>query len=140
MPYWIILGLLSAASAALVAVFGKIGMSKVDPTLATTLRSMVMAGFLVVLATALGLWGKMGKIDERAVFFIVASGLAGAASWLFYFWAIKAGPVVPVAVLDRMSVVFVLILSAVFLSEALTWKTVLAVALMAIAGILVVWK
>lgn len=51
---WIIYALLSAAFAALVAIFGKIGIQNIDSTLATTIRALVMAGFLVIVALSLG--------------------------------------------------------------------------------------
>ena len=51
---WILYAFLSAFAAALVAIFAKLGLSEVEPTLATTLRSLVMAAFLVATAWTLG--------------------------------------------------------------------------------------
>ena len=48
---WIIYALLSAVFASLVAIFGKIGIAKVDSTLATTVRAVIMAGFFIILST-----------------------------------------------------------------------------------------
>jgi len=42
---WIIFALLSSITAALVAIFGKMGLKGIDPTLATTIRSVTMAVF-----------------------------------------------------------------------------------------------
>lgn len=124
MPTWIFYALLSAISAAGVAIFGKIGLKGIDTTLATTVRSLVMATFLVVVSGVLGKWSGFAAIESRTFSFIALSGVAGALSWLFYFFALKNGPATGVAAIDRLSVVFVVILAALFLAEKLTWKTV----------------
>lgn len=125
MSTWILYALLSAASAAGVAIFGKIGLKGVDATLATTVRSLVMAGFLVAVSGGLGKWSGIAALESRTLSFIALSGVAGALSWLFYFFALKNGPVAGVAAVDRLSVVFVVVLAAIFLAEKLTWKTIL---------------
>jgi transporter family protein len=134
---WIILALLSALFAALVAIFGKIGLGDIDTTLATTIRSIIMALFLVVLAISLGKFN-LDKIEGKMLLFIALSGIAGALSWLFYFGALKLGPPVGVAAIDRLSLVFVLILTVLFLGESLTWKMGVGVALILFGSILLV--
>ena len=132
---WIIYALLSAVCAALVAIFGKIGISHVDTTLATTIRSIIMAMALILATLSLGKFD-LSKIDNKAFLFIILSGLAGALSWFFYFGALKTGPATGVVALDRLSVVFVLVLAVLFLGEALTWKTGLGALLVSIGAIL----
>ncbi|WP_371378339.1 EamA family transporter [Sporomusa aerivorans] len=44
---WLIYGLLSAAMAALVGIFGKIGLQSVDANTATAVRAVIMALFLL---------------------------------------------------------------------------------------------
>ena len=133
---WIIYALLSALFAALVAVFGKLGISKVDSTLATTVRAVVMALFLIFVAFAFGKARLLSTISGKAFVFIIFSGIAGALSWLFYFVALRHGPASGVAALDRLSVVFVLILALLFLGEHLTWKTGLGAFLVTVGAIL----
>jgi len=132
---WIIYALLSAVCAALVAIFGKIGIGQIDTTLATAIRSVIMAIALVLATLSLGKFD-LSKIDNRAFFFIILSGLAGALSWFFYFGALKNGPATGVAALDRLSVIFVLLLAILFLGESLTWKTGLGALLVSLGAIL----
>lgn len=140
MQSWIIYALLSAASAGAVAVFGKLGLKGIDSTLATTIRSVVMAAFLVTAAAALGKLKNMGNLEPRTLGWIAASGVAGAISWLFYFLALKTGPATAVAALDRLSVVFVVFFAVVILGEALTWKTGLGAAAITLGAILMTLK
>lgn len=133
---WIVYALLSAVFAALVAVFGKVGLRELDSTLATTIRSIIMAVFLVAISFSLGKFSFLGVFTGKAVLFIVLSGIAGALSWLFYFFAIKLGTVSGVVAIDRTSVIFAFILAVLFLSEVLTWQKALGAALVAIGAIL----
>ena len=140
MQLWILYALGSAFFAALVAVLGKIGISKVDSTLATTVRAVVMAIFLVVVAVSLGKVPLLKTINSKALLFIVFSGVAGALSWLFYFYALRNGPTSGVVELDKLSVVFALVLAILFLGEAFTWKSGIGAGLITVGAILMSLK
>jgi transporter family protein len=118
---WLVYALLSAAAAALVGILGKVGMKGIDPTLATTLRSVVMTVFLIGVCAASGAWPKPQSIDGKAAAMIVLSGLAGAASWLFYFRALQAGPVSQVAPIDKLSMPLAVLLAVLALGERPSW-------------------
>ena len=133
MTPWIVYALLASLFAALVAVLGKVGVRNVDPTLATAVRATVMMAFLVVVAVVTGKAGGLGEIDRRSLVFILLSGLAGAASWLFYFVALRDGPAAGVAALDRTSVALVFVLAVLFLGDAFTWRGAIG-ALLVVAG------
>mgnify|MGYP001589351008 CR=1 FL=1 len=135
--HWSVYALISAVFAALVAIFGKVGLKDIDSTLATTVRSIVMALFLVGVSFSLGKFSFWHAFNSKALVFIVLSGLAGALSWLFYFFAIKNGTVSGVVAIDRTSVVFAFILAVLFLSEAFSWQKALGAALVAFGAILV---
>ncbi len=134
---WIIYAIASAVFASLVAIFGKIGLKEIDSTLATTVRAVVMALFLVIVAFSLNKFEAIETITGKPLLFIILSGVAGALSWLFYFFAIKTGPVSGVVAIDRTSVVFAIVLAALFLGETLTVKTVLG-GLLILGGALLV--
>jgi bacterial/archaeal transporter family protein len=133
MQLWIVYALLAALFAALVAVLGKVGIAQVDATLATAVRATVMMVVLVSVAGVMGKLRSISEIDRRAFAFIVLSGLAGAASWLFYFVALKHGPAAGVAALDRTSVALVFVLAVLFLGDPFTWKG-LAGSMLVVAG------
>lgn len=134
---WILLGLLSALTAALMTVVGKAALAKVDPTLATGIRSAVMCLAMAAVLAATGKWRLAGGLSGNAWSAIVISALFGAASWLCYFLALRIAPAAKVAALDRLSLAMVVVLAALFLDEAPTWKTGLG-ALLSTAGILLI--
>ena len=118
---WLVYALLSAASAALVGVFGKVAMKGVDSTLATAVRSVVMTVFLLAVCTATGSWPKVQSLGGKAVGMIVLSGVAGAVSWLFYFKALQAGTVSQVAPIDKLSMPLAVILAVLVLGDRPSW-------------------
>ncbi len=139
---WLFYAFASAVMAALVAIFAKLGLKELDSTLATTVRAVIMAAFLVVVSFLLKKFDgfSLGSLSSREWILIALSGVAGALSWLFYFIAIKAGIVSSVAAIDRLSIVFVVFLAALFLGETLGWQTVLGTLLMAAGAIFITLK
>lgn len=139
---WIFYAFLSAGFAGLVAIFGKIGIQNIDSTLATTVRSMIMAGFLVILSLGLGKFNvqMLSEIKGKDWLFITLAGISGAMSWLFYFFALKNGNAGAVSAIDRLSIIFVVIFAAMFLGESLGWKTGLGAGLIALGAYLITMK
>ena len=133
---WIIYALLSAFTAALTTIFGKIGVHEIDTTLATTVRSIIMAIFLISVATVTGkLNFNLSQWTNKDMIAVLLSALAGALSWLFYFVALKQAQASQVASIDRLSLVFIVILAFLFLGESLTLLKISGVILMIIGAI-----
>ena len=130
---WLVYAILSAIAASFVAIFAKLGMSKVDATLATTIRSVVMTLLLLVTCTFTGAFARLPDLKSRAIWMIVLSGAAGAASWLFYFHAVKLGDVSKVAPIDKLSMPLAIVLAVAVLGERPTTVNWLGVALI-VAG------
>jgi len=142
MGMWLIYALLSAATAALVAIFGKIGLKDVDANSATAVRAVIMAIFLLGVVVVQGKAAQLGAVfsQKKAMSFIVLSGVSGALSWLFYFLALKGGKVSQVGPIDKLSVVLAVILAFLFLGERISWINALGVAMIAGGAILVALK
>jgi len=134
---WQTWAVLSAAFAALTAIFAKVGVENVNSDFATFIRTIVIlfaAGAIVAIA---GTWQAPGAISPRTYAFLVLSGLATAGSWLCYFRALKLGDAARVAPIDKLSVVLVAVFGVLFLGEKLAAQNWLGVALIAAGAILV---
>ena len=136
---WLIYALLSALFASLVAIFGKIGLKDIDSNAATAIRAVVMAVFLIGLVLVQGKYLQVKQIISQPIpmLFVVLSGLAGAASWLFYFLALKNGKASQIVPIDRLSVIFTLILAFLILGEKLSLKAALGAVIIVIGAVLV---
>ena len=137
---WQVWALLSAAFAALTAIFAKIGIENVNSDFATFIRTIVilMAAGLMVYVT--GNWQSPATITPRTWLFLVLSGLATGASWICYFRALKIGDAARVAPIDKLSVVFVAVFAVLFLGERLSLPNWLGVVLIACGAVLVSYR
>jgi transporter family protein len=134
---WLIYAALSALFASLVAIFGKIGLNNIDSTVATAVRSFVMAGFFLVVVSASGLWSKLSQVRGSALVWIAVSGLAGAISWLFYFKPIQIGSVTKVIPIDKLSIPLTILLSVIFLHEKFSPRHWLGVVVLVTGAIMI---
>ena len=114
---WVAWAFLSAAFAALTAIFAKVGLEGVDSDYATLFRTVVILLVLSALVLGLGKWRDPATLSSRTVTFLVLSGLATGASWLCYFRALKVGEASQVAPIDKFSVVLVALFATAFLGE-----------------------
>jgi transporter family protein len=134
---WLVFALLSAITAALVAIFGKMGLQGVDSLTASGIRAGIMFVAILALMCLTGRIQTIASVSNRSLFYIFLAGLAGAASWIFYFVALQYGIASQVAPIDRLSVVFVIVLAALFLSEKITSAMAIGVALITAGAIII---
>ena len=133
---WLVCAILSSVFAALTSILAKVGINGVNSNLATALRTVVvliMAWGMVFLTNA---QSGIADIDKKSWIFLILSGLATGASWLFYYKALQLGEVSRVAPIDKMSIVLTLIMAFLFLHEKFTVKSAIGSILLA-AGTLV---
>ena len=134
---WLTAALASAFFAGLTAVLAKIGIASVNSNLATALRTT----FILLFTWGIVLWQGKGSevvgISSRSWLFLFLSALATALSWLFYFYALKVGAAARVAPIDKLSLVFTVLLAAFVLGESLSVKVIVGTMLMAAGAILI---
>jgi len=134
---WQTWAVLSAAFAALTAIFAKVGVENVNSDFATFIRTIVILFAAGAILAVAGTWQPPGSIAPRAYAFLVLSGLATGGSWLCYFRALKLGDAARVAPIDKLSVVLVALFGVLFLGERLAAPNWLGVALIAAGAVLV---
>jgi transporter family protein len=133
---WQVFALGSAFFAGLTAVFGKLGVEGLSSNLATLIRTLVILVMTAGIVTARGEWSLPNALGLRPIVYLVLSGLATGASWLFYYRALQMAPASLVAPIDKLSVAFAILLAVVFLGEALTIKLAIG-GLLILAGVLI---
>jgi len=138
MSSWLVYALLSALCAAFVSIFGKVGVAGLDSSAATAVRAVIMAVFLVGVVVAEGHTADLPQVfaDKKALAFVALSGVAGALSWLFYFMALKDGDVTQVAPIDKLSVVFAVLIAVIFFGEQISFLHGVAIVLIAAGGLM----
>ena len=133
---WLVCAILSAVFAALTSILAKIGIADVNSTLATAIRTVVvlaMSWGMVFLTKA---QGGISEISRKSWLFLILSGLATGASWLFYYRALQLGEASKVVPIDKLSIVITLVLAWTLLREPFSAKYLVGATLIA-AGTLV---
>ena len=133
---WLGYALMSAVAAAITAILAKIGVEGVPSTLATAIRTVVVAVFAWMMVIALGQQRVLPDVSRRTLTFLMLSGLATGISWLAYFRALQMAPASWVAPIDKLSLPFMIVLAALWLREPLTWQVAAGVTLMAVGALL----
>ncbi|GAA6514997.1 EamA family transporter [Merdimmobilis hominis] len=119
---WFVFALLSAVFAALTSILAKIGIEGVNSNLATAIRTMVVLAMAWGMVFLTGTQSGITEISRKSWLFLILSGLATGASWLFYYRALQMGEASKVVPVDKLSVVITLVLAFVFLHEQPTMK------------------
>ena len=133
---WCILAIGSAVFAALTSILAKVGVTGVNSTLATAIRTVVVLVMSWGMVFIMNVQSGISEISRRSWLFLILSGLATGASWLCYYRALQIGEASKVVPIDKMSVVITLILAFVFLHEQFTVKSLIGAVLIT-AGTLV---
>lgn len=135
---WLLYAVISAGAAALTAILAKLGVEGIPSTLATAIRSVVVAVFAWLTVIALGEHHVAATISRRSILFLVLSGLATGISWLAYFRALQLGPATRVAPIDKLSLPLTIMLAALLLGEPVGWRVAVGAALMTIGALLTI--
>ena len=128
---WWLFALLSAVFAAVTSILAKVGIEGVDSNLATAIRTMVVVGMSWLMVFVTNAQSGITNIGKKSWIFLVLSGLATGASWLCYYKAIQIGDVSKVVPIDKLSVVFTLVLAFIFLHEEFNAKSLVGCILIA---------
>lgn len=134
---WLIWSILSAVFAAATALLAKLGVEGVEPNLATAVRTTVVVLFTWIIALTVGSHSGLVHIDRRSWLFLALSGIATGLSWICYFHALSKGQASKVAPIDKLSVVFVILLAWPLLGEAITTRKLVGGVLIAAGAIVI---
>jgi len=133
---WKEYALASAFFAGLTALFGKLGVQTVNSNLATFVRVLIIAAFTATWISARQEW-TWQQLDRKSLLFLALSGLATGLSWLCYYRALQLGPASRVAPLDKLSVVFSVVLAWLILREPMSWQLLAGVGCVVLGGVLI---
>lgn len=141
MEKWILYAIISMVFAGLTSVVAKSGMKDLSSDTALTIRTAVV--FAIVVANAFLLrnaWSEIKASPRSNLVFLAVSGITTALSWIFYYRAMKEGPVSYVAAIDKASIVITLVLSFIILKEPATPKVLLGAGFIFTGMLILVWK
>ena len=119
---WLWYAIGAAVFAALTSILAKVGIEGVDSNLATAIRTFVVLVMAWGIVIARGKLKLACDVKRGELLFLVASGLATGASWLFFYYAIQVGQVSVVVQIDKLSIVVAVVFAWMFLRENLSLR------------------
>lgn len=128
---WLMFAVLSAVFAALTSILGKIGISGIDSTLGTAIRTFVVLIMAWVVVFYTKSTDGIKQITAKDYIFLILSGITTGLSWLCYYKALQDGPASVVAPIDKLSILVTVIFSYVVLKEKLDKKSLLGLIMLA---------
>jgi transporter family protein len=141
MERWVLYALLSMVFAGATSVLAKYGMKGLNSDAALMVRTFIV--FILVAVNALCFKNAYHQIKATSaanLLMLAVSGIATTLSWIFYYRAMKEGPVSYVAAIDKASIVITLILSFTLLREPMTPKILLGGGFILTGMLILVWK
>lgn len=137
---WLLWAIASAVFASLTAILGKIGIQGVESNLGTAIRTLVVLVMAWGIVLAQGKQREIGSIDRKSWLFLVLSGLATGASWMFYYRALQDGQASIVAPIDKLSILVTILFSRLILHEKLSRRALAGLALLTAGTLLLLVK
>ncbi|SDK02436.1 transporter family protein [Catalinimonas alkaloidigena] len=134
---WILFALLAAFSAAVVVTLSKVGIKNIDSSVGFAIQSILIVIVAWSVVFFQGNASHLARIDKRSWIFLVLAGIITCLSSLFSFRALKLGDAARVASLDKVSLVFAVIMAVVFLKEKANWQVLLGVGLMGLGAVII---
>jgi len=132
---WLFYAVLAAIFASLVAIFGSAGVAEMDANLWTAIRTVIVALLSWLMVYSTGGQKEIKKISIKNWVFLILSGLATGASWLFFYHALQIGNASLVVPIDQLSIVLTMGFARFFLGERFSKQSLVGLAILT-AGIL----
>jgi transporter family protein len=141
MERWILFALLSMLFAGFTSVIARFGMKDLSSDVALAFRTVVVFAIIAVNAFVFhSAWSGLRNTHLSNLVFLGISGITTALSWIFYYRAIKEGPVSYVAAIDKASLLVTLLLSFVLLKEPVSPKILIGAGLILSGTLVLTWK
>jgi len=136
---WILFSLLSAFFAALTSIFAKVGLENVNSNLAVAIRTIIVLLMAWAIVFITGKHNEIVNIGNKNILFLILSGIATGLSWIFYYRALQIGEASKVIPIDKLSLVFGMVMAFIVLKEAITLKTIVGGILITIGTFILIF-
>jgi transporter family protein len=134
---WVAWALAGAVLSGLMSVLTKAGLKDVDQSVGLAIQAPCIAVFAWAAVLVSGKAGDLAGVGGRAWAFLVGGGVVISLGYFCLFRALKLGDASAVAPVDKLSLVFAVVLAVVFLGEELTWQKAVGAGLMAAGAVVI---
>lgn len=140
MQTWVIYAIISMLFAGITSILAKYGLQNITADFGLGVRTTIIFLIISILNIVGHRYKEFNNLTNMQLFLLLASGVASALSWIFYYRAIKDGPVSYVASIDKASILITLLFSFFLLKEPMTPKVILGGCLIFAGTMVLIWK
>lgn len=137
---WLVFAILSSLFASIMTILMKGGLKNLDSTLVICLRTSIVFILLWIIILFMNKQKEIKSINMNEWKYIVLASLATCLTWIFYFLALKQTTISKVVAVDRLSIVFSIIFSSIFLKEKITLMTLIGITILVLGTVLVIFS
>lgn len=132
---WLLFALLSGFFASVLALIIKLYLKHLNPFFITFFFSFIVliALFMIDCVSRKINCGLILKLSSQEWLFLIIAGCLNGLAFTCYMSALKCGKICNVVAIDRLGILFVVILSVIFLKESFSIKSIIG-SIMMIAG------
>jgi transporter family protein len=130
---WLIFSLLSSLATAIATVLTKQGLNYLDPIAITTLQTF-STSFVFILVAFYAKSSLAFYSSTTGTMIVIMSLLTNTLSYLFFAYALKHGPVIPVSAIYLLNLPLTLFICMVVLNEAMNIRLVIGTILMLVGS------
>ncbi|NLB62040.1 MAG: EamA family transporter [Clostridiales bacterium] len=136
---WLFYAMLSAVFIALTAIFGKIGVGDVEPSLATAIRTVIVAIMVWIIVFVQNKQKLIKTLSRRNWLFILLSGISTGLAWILFFQALKGGRASIVVPIEKLNIIVTVVFSHFLLKEKLSKNLVIGLCLLVVGTLLMLF-
>ncbi|CAN5250176.1 hypothetical protein BH11PLA2_BH11PLA2_37600 [soil metagenome] len=137
MDRWIVYAFISMAFAGFTSVIAKMGLTGITAEVGLAVRTCFVFAFVIMFALLAVPRVDYDSLTANNLLWLGLSGVTTAASWVFYYKALKEGEVSTVALIDKGSFIVAVLLAALILGEKITLRVGVGCAFI-LTGLLIV--
>lgn len=137
---WIAFAVGSAFFSGLTSILAKCGIRTMDSTVATAMRTIIVLAFSWLMVFIVGSAESISALSPKTWLFLLLSGMATGASWLYYFRALQLGNVNKVVPIDKSSTILTMILAFIVFHEPFTWVSLTSICLIGAGTLMMIQK
>jgi len=140
MQTWILYAILSMIFAGLTSVLAKYGLQNISADFGLGIRTTIIFIIITLINLVGAKYKEFSNLTGLQLTLLAASGITTTLSWIFYYRAMKDGPVSYVAAIDKASIIITLLLSFLLLKEPVTPKILIGGLLIFVGMLVLIWK
>jgi len=135
---WKYYAILSAFFAASTAILAKVGLRGISGNVAVAFRTFIVLAMAWGIVWIAGQMREVRELSKENIIFLTLSGITTGLSWLFYFKALETGEVSKVMPIDKLSIVFAMLMAFLILKEPADPKAIIGGILIALGAIVII--